>query len=133
MIDILKPGLLSTVQDAGRFGLQHVGVVPGGAMDAVAMEIANGLVGNRAGEAALEITIVGPDLIFDSEALVALCGGLGSVPGALIAAALVGLVEALTGALIGGQYVLMTQFGFIILVLLLRPRGIAGLLDHTRE
>ena len=65
--------------------------------------------------------------------IVALCGGLGSVPGAVIAAALVGLVEALTGALIGGQYVLMTQFGFIILVLLFRPRGIAGLLDHTRE
>lgn len=65
--------------------------------------------------------------------IVALCGGLGSVPGALIAAGLVGLVEALTGALIGGQYVLMTQFGFIILVLLVRPRGIAGLLDHTRE
>jgi branched-chain amino acid transport system permease protein len=65
--------------------------------------------------------------------IVALCGGLGSVPGAVIAAALVGLVEALTGALIGGQYVLMTQFGFIIAVLLVRPRGIAGLLDHTRE
>lgn len=65
--------------------------------------------------------------------IVALCGGLGSVPGALIAAALLGLVEALTGALIGGQYVLMTQFGFIILVLLLRPRGIGGLLDKSRE
>ena len=65
--------------------------------------------------------------------IVALAGGLGSVPGAVIAAALVGLVEALTGALIGGQYVLLTQFGFIILVLLVRPRGIAGLLDHTRE
>lgn len=65
--------------------------------------------------------------------IVALCGGLGSVPGALIAAALVGTVEALTGALLGGQYVLMTQFGFIIAVLLVRPRGIAGLLDHTRE
>jgi branched-chain amino acid transport system permease protein len=65
--------------------------------------------------------------------IVALAGGLGSVPGAVIAAALVGVVEALTGALIGGQYVLLTQFGFIILVLLVRPRGIAGLLDHTRE
>lgn len=65
--------------------------------------------------------------------IVALCGGLGSVPGAVIAAALVGVVEALTGALLGGQYVLMTQFGFIIAVLLVRPRGIAGLLDHTRE
>lgn len=65
--------------------------------------------------------------------IVALCGGLGSIPGALIAAALIGAVEALTGALLGGQYVLMTQFGFIIAVLLIRPRGIAGLLDHTRE
>jgi branched-chain amino acid transport system permease protein len=65
--------------------------------------------------------------------IVALCGGLGSVPGALIAAALLGVVEALTGALLGGQYVLMTQFGVIIAVLLVRPRGIAGLLDHTRE
>lgn len=65
--------------------------------------------------------------------IVALAGGLGSVPGAVIAAALVGLVEALTGALLGGQYVLLTQFGFIIVVLLLRPRGIAGLLDKSRE
>ncbi len=65
--------------------------------------------------------------------IVALCGGLGSVPGAVIAAALLGVVEALTGALLGGQYVLMTQFGVIIAVLLVRPRGIAGLLDHTRE
>jgi branched-chain amino acid transport system permease protein len=55
------------------------------------------------------------------------------VPGAVIAAALVGVVEALTGALLGGQYVLLTQFGFIIVVLLLRPRGIAGLLDKSRE
>lgn len=65
--------------------------------------------------------------------IVALAGGLGSVPGAVIAAALVGVVEALTGALLGGQYVLLTQFGFIIVVLLLRPRGIAGLLDKSRE
>ena len=65
--------------------------------------------------------------------IIALAGGLGSVPGAVIAAALVGIVEALTGALLGGQYVLLTQFGFIILVLLLRPRGIAGLLERTRE
>lgn len=65
--------------------------------------------------------------------IVALCGGLGSIPGALIAAALVAIVEALTGALIGGQYVLITQFLFIIIVLLIRPRGIGGLLDHTRE
>lgn len=65
--------------------------------------------------------------------IVALAGGLGSVPGAVAAAAMVGVVEALTGALLGGQYVLITQFLFIIAVLLWRPRGLGGLLSHTRE
>jgi branched-chain amino acid transport system permease protein len=65
--------------------------------------------------------------------IVALAGGLGSVAGALIAAALVGFTEAATAALIGGQYVLITQFVLIITILLIRPRGIGGLLDETRE
>ena len=64
---------------------------------------------------------------------IALCGGLGSVQGAVIAAILLGIVEALTNKFLGGQYVLMTQFLFIILVLIVRPRGIAGLLDKARE
>ena len=64
---------------------------------------------------------------------IALCGGLGSVQGAVIAAILLGLIEALTNKFLGGQYVLMTQFLFIILVLIIRPRGIAGLLDKARE
>lgn len=65
--------------------------------------------------------------------IVALAGGLGSVPGAVAAAALVGSAEALTGALLGGQYVLITQFLLIFAVLLWRPRGLGGLLDHSRE
>ena len=64
---------------------------------------------------------------------IALCGGLGSVQGAVIAALLLGMVEALTNKFLGGQYVLMTQFLFIILILVIRPRGIAGLLDKARE
>ncbi|NGM45046.1 branched-chain amino acid ABC transporter permease [Rhodobacter sp. SGA-6-6] len=64
---------------------------------------------------------------------IALCGGLGSVQGAVIAAILLGLVEALTNEFLGGQYVLMTQFLFIIAVLVVRPRGISGLLDKARE
>jgi antagonist of KipI len=71
---ILRPGLLTTVQDRGRFGLQHLGVVPCGAMDPVALELANGLVGNRADEAVIEITVLGPEIVFESDALVALCG-----------------------------------------------------------
>jgi branched-chain amino acid transport system permease protein len=65
--------------------------------------------------------------------VVALAGGLGSVAGALIAAVLVGLVEALTAVQLGGQYVLITQFLFIICVLLIRPRGIGGMIEHSRE
>ncbi len=64
---------------------------------------------------------------------IALVGGLGSVPGAVFGAVLLGFNEALTASLLGGQYVLITQFLLIILVLLVRPRGIAGLLDKARE
>lgn len=64
---------------------------------------------------------------------IALCGGLGSVQGAVIAAILLGLTEALTSRLLGGQYVLITQFLVIITILIIRPRGIAGILDKARE
>ena len=64
---------------------------------------------------------------------IALCGGLGSVQGAVIAAVILGLTEALTSRLLGGQYVLITQFLVIITILIIRPRGIAGILDRARE
>jgi branched-chain amino acid transport system permease protein len=64
---------------------------------------------------------------------VALCGGLGSVTGVVIAAVILGVNEALTSRFWGGHYVLITQFALIILILLVRPRGIAGILDKARE
>jgi branched-subunit amino acid ABC-type transport system permease component len=64
---------------------------------------------------------------------IALCGGLGSVQGAVIAAVILGCVEALTSRFLGGQYVLITQFLTIIAILIVRPRGIAGILDKARE
>lgn len=64
---------------------------------------------------------------------IALCGGLGSVRGAVIAAIILGFNEAITNVTIGGRYVLITQFLLIIAILLVRPRGIAGLLDRARE
>lgn len=73
-IRVLRPGLLSTLQDLGRHGLQHVGLCPGGAMDPVALALANALVGNAPGEAALELTVIGPQLEFEEDTLVALCG-----------------------------------------------------------
>lgn len=71
---ILRPGLLTTVQDLGRHGMQHLGVVTCGAMDPVALVLANALVGNRRGEAAIEITLLGPEIEFGEDALIALCG-----------------------------------------------------------
>ena len=73
-IRVLRPGLLMTVQDLGRHGHQHVGLCPGGAMDPISLMLANALVGNDAGAAALEITVLGPDLEFRRETLVALVG-----------------------------------------------------------
>ena len=64
---------------------------------------------------------------------IALCGGLGSVRGAVIAALLLGFNEALTSVTLGGQYVLITQFLLVIAIILIRPRGIAGILDKARE
>lgn len=65
--------------------------------------------------------------------IVALLGGLGSIGGAMIGAIIVGFTEAITASQFGGQYVLMVQFALIIVILLMRPRGLAGLLDESRE
>lgn len=71
---VLRSGMLSTVQDLGRPGLQHLAITPGGAMDPVAHAIANALVGNDGGDATLEIALAGPDLAVDEDALIALHG-----------------------------------------------------------
>jgi antagonist of KipI len=73
-VKVLRPGLLTTVQDHGRYGLQHIGLCPGGAMDPFALALANALVGNAPDEAALEITVIGPELHFEHDTLVAVCG-----------------------------------------------------------
>ncbi|WP_223650295.1 biotin-dependent carboxyltransferase family protein [Hymenobacter psoromatis] len=73
-IRVLSPGLLTTVQDLGRFGYQKVGVVRGGALDAEALRTANLLVGNPENYAGLELTLRGPTLHFEADALLALTG-----------------------------------------------------------
>ena len=71
---IIRPGLLSTVQDLGRTGYQKDGVVVSGAMDATALRVANLLVGNAENLAGLEITLLGPRIRFEAEHLIALTG-----------------------------------------------------------
>ena len=72
---VVKPGLLTTVQDAGRPHAVASGVSPGGAMDRFALFAANVLVGNQPGVAALECTVRGPRLVAERGCMVAVTGG----------------------------------------------------------
>lgn len=74
-VRVLRPGLLTTVQDTGRTGHQHEGVPVGGAMDPVALRAANLVVGNPAGAAGLEVTLVGPELELEGDVVLAVAGG----------------------------------------------------------
>lgn len=74
VVTVIKPGMLTTVQDAGRWGFQARGVPVAGPMDPVAHRLANALVGNSRDAALLEVTMLGPELEFDDERLVAVAG-----------------------------------------------------------
>ncbi|WP_040208845.1 5-oxoprolinase subunit C family protein [Neobacillus jeddahensis] len=74
-IKVIRPGLLTSVQDLGRYGMQKDGVIVGGAMDLFAFRLANILVGNQEEKAALEIMMLGPQLEFLENTLIAICGG----------------------------------------------------------
>lgn len=71
---VLKPGLACTFQDLGRSGFQHLGVPANGVMDENAHRLANLLVGNGAEQATLEITLQGPELVFQAGTVIALAG-----------------------------------------------------------
>ncbi|MBX0359260.1 biotin-dependent carboxyltransferase family protein [Halobacillus sp. Nhm2S1] len=75
MISVLKSGLMTTIQDIGRYGYQKDGVIVSGAMDQQAHRIANLLVGNPADAATMEMTLMGPVLEFQEDAFIAICGG----------------------------------------------------------
>lgn len=74
VIRVDQPGLLTTVQDCGRPGWQHLGVTPGGAMDAYSAAVATALVGNPPDSALLEITLNGPTLSFATGTWLAVTG-----------------------------------------------------------
>lgn len=71
---VIRSGMLTTVQDLGRRGRLAEGVPNGGAADPFALRVANLLVGNPEGAAALETTLTGPELEFEEAAWVAVCG-----------------------------------------------------------
>jgi antagonist of KipI len=71
---IIKGGILDTIQDKGRFGYQHLGINPGGAMDTLAAQYANVLAGNKPGEAVIEIHFPASEFFFEHPALIAVSG-----------------------------------------------------------
>src|SRR3954471_896355 len=72
---VARAGFLTSVQDLGRTGFRQFGVSTSGALDSFALRVANALVGNDQGAAGLEITLGGLQLRFESERIVACCGG----------------------------------------------------------
>ena len=68
------PGLLTTIQDQGRFGYGQFGVTPSGPMDVESFQIANLLVGNSPGESALEATVLGPGFHVTEDTVMAITG-----------------------------------------------------------
>lgn len=75
-LEIVKPGLLTSVQDLGRHGHQQFGVPVAGPMDAFSHRLANQLVGNDAGAATIEVTLIGPEVVVEAETTVAIVGAL---------------------------------------------------------
>ena len=73
-ITVVKPGMLTTIQDLGRRGYQGLGVPVSGPMDAYSHRLANQLVGNAADAAALEVTLMGPELTADGDVTCAITG-----------------------------------------------------------
>lgn len=79
-IRVLAPGLLTTVQDLGRYGYAHLGVSASGAADPLSFRLGNLIVGNPENTPALEMTLVGGAFEFESEAVVCLVGSDFGVP-----------------------------------------------------
>jgi len=73
--EVLEPGILTTVQDLGRYGFSQFGVPPSGALDTFSFRVGNLLVGNQEEEASLETTIMGLKLKALREVVIAITGG----------------------------------------------------------
>ena len=99
-IKVLKPGLATTVQDAGRTGYYNVGIPLSGALDQYSFRAANLLVGNDENTAVLECALMGPELEFQRDAVIAVTGAE--------------MVPKLNGALASRNEALMVKAGTVV-------------------
>ena len=74
VIQVVEPGILTAVQDRGRYGYQRYGVPSSGALDEYSLRVANILVGNDEGDAVLEVTFAGASLCFLEPTVVSVTG-----------------------------------------------------------
>ena len=74
-IKIIKAGLLTTIQDMGRYGYQETGMSVSGVMDTRSASLANILVGNDENEGVIEVTMMGPTIEFTADNIIAVTGG----------------------------------------------------------
>lgn len=73
-VKVIKAGILDTIQDGGRYGHQHLGINPTGAMDKYAMQVANALVGNDLNEAVIELHFPASVFMVSQPAIISLSG-----------------------------------------------------------
>ncbi len=73
-IQVIKPGYFDSIQDLGRFGYASIGVPISGVMDEVSANLANALIRNSSHHAVLEMSLIGPVLLFQKEAVIAIAG-----------------------------------------------------------
>lgn len=74
MIEVIKPGLYSSIQDKGRFGFENYGVPISGSMDQFSAILSNKIISNNDNDAVMEITMIGPTLKFNTETTISITG-----------------------------------------------------------
>ncbi|MBE7537280.1 MAG: biotin-dependent carboxyltransferase [Opitutaceae bacterium] len=128
MIEVVRAGILTTVQDLGRPGWRASGVPLGGALDSMALRVANAVVGNEDSAAGLECTVRGPVLRFLSPARIAVAGaGVEGVAGRRVLDIEAGAEVSLEGIVRGGRVCLAVAGGIDVpLVMGSRSTHLAG-------
>jgi len=73
-LQIIKSGLLDTIQDQGRYGYQHLGINPGGAMDNFSSQLSNALLGKDLNSPVIEMHFPAPAILFEKETIICITG-----------------------------------------------------------
>jgi antagonist of KipI len=125
IIQVVSPGMFTTVQDLGRYGYGPIGVSPSGAADPIALRVGNLLTGNIESAAALEMTLLGGMFLFPEGATIALAGSdfgatIDGVPVSLWTACELraGAMLRMGGARVGARCYLCVRGGIVVKPLL---------------